>query len=720
MANNAQTLDVSPDMPEEDQAMAKIIKERVSSFDHYRQAESLEARINIAYLCGYQNIHIVNGIVAPLPTNMVVNIVDNKILPAVNNDVAVATKSTATFDIVPTTTTQEDEATAKVASQLVKYLQRINGRTLSRDAAVMWYDIAGVGWRKCYWDDKARVVGRNPKPGEEGHNPELQPLDPVFQGEVVIEHVPNTELIYDFRVKDVNKLEWIIHAKTITMSEVKTRWGTDFAALVNPTESIDVLNDNIGFEANVMRDFNSMANGIMQANMREAVQYSDDELIKYYEFWHKPNASMPLGAYVVMVGDRLAENKPFPLEDYRHGELPFIPAAPMALSGIAPRAVSRITQARPLQREYNRLRSMVADGLDAMGNSVIMVPAGSKVEYKRLSNTHGNIIEYEGPMKPTREPGVQIPGAVFAYLQEVRRGIDEVFAFPDVSRGQTTSSSPDSARGLQLLQDASHTQLGPMVHGFDQSDEKLVNQAIALGLRFYKNRLLPIVGEDNSWTLFRINPEEVTGRVNVIVRTGSSLPLNKALEADRAFTVWQSGLLGDPNSPEVRNYVIKQMDLGGIDNILANNAKQKDFAQKEFITAEQMVQQMPPIPAGFNAQEAEALMSQYLFVPPPNAFDNHMVHAGQHTDFILDNYWKYKATGLIQYAILGAAMVDHNNMHHQMMEASQQRMLQAQTQSEAFTKGNTLEQIMAKQAKDFKKIESDESIAKASKSAGSD
>ena len=706
-----------PDMSPEDVAMSDIIKKRVDGFQEYRRGEALEAKINIAYMCGYQNIHIVGGQIRPLPSHMTINIVDNKILPAVTNDVAVSTKSHPTFDIVPANTTQEDEATAKVATKIAQYIQRINGKSLSRGAAVMWYDIAGVGWRKIYWDPFHKVVGRNPMPGQEGHNPEKRPGDPVFQGEVVVEHVANTELIYDYRTKDVNRLQWMIHAKTITMSEVKTRYGEEFAGSISPSEITDLFVQNSGFESNIMSEFNAMTGGMVPVSRSDAGGLKDDKMVEYYEFWHKPNATMPLGVYAVKIGDRMAVNEPFPLEDYTHGELPFVPAAPMSLSGVAPRAVSRITQARPLQREYNELRSMIADGLNAMGNSVLMVPQGSKVQYKKLTNTHGNIIEYEGPLKPTREPGVQIPGTVFAYIGEVRRGIDEVFSFPDASRGQTTPSSPDSARGLQLLQDAAHTQLGPMITEFDKSDERVIHQAVCLGLKFYQDRLLPIVGEDNSWTLYRVNPNELAGKISVMVRTGSSLPLNKALEAERAFQVWQSGLLGDPNSPEIRNYVIRQMDLGGIDNILMSNHKQKDFAQKEFITAEQMAKEMPPVPPQFTAEEAEELLSRFLFVPPPNSFDNHMVHLQTHTDFIMDNYWKYKATGQPQFLILGAAMLEHTNVHQQVIQQQQAQQMQMQIQGAAFTKGQTIQQIMAKQAAKFYEVDSDEKIAKASSSA---
>ena len=80
------TNDMRPEMAPEDKAMYEIIEKRVKGFRDYRKAAALESRINIAYMCGYQNIHVVGGAILPLPSSMVVNIVDNKILPAVVND----------------------------------------------------------------------------------------------------------------------------------------------------------------------------------------------------------------------------------------------------------------------------------------------------------------------------------------------------------------------------------------------------------------------------------------------------------------------------------------------------------------------------------------------------------------------------------------------------------------------------------------------------------
>jgi len=396
-----------------------------------------------------------------------------------------------------------------------------------------------------------------------------------------------------------------------------------------------------------------------------------------------------------LVGDKMAVNTAYPIDAYRHGALPFVAAAPVALHGIAGRAVSRISQARPLQREYNQLRSMVLDNISTMGNSIFMAPRQAKLNFKRLDNQAGNIVEYDGMQRPHREAGVPLPGSVFAYIAEVKQSLDEAFSFPEPARGMAPGSV-ESGRGIQLLQEAANMQLGPLVDGFDRADEKVVQQMLALAITFYGGRLLNVIGGDTNWTLHYLNPDDITGKFRVMVRTGSSLPTNKAVEAEKAFGVWQSGLLGDPLSHEARQYAMKHMDLGNMETFLQKSARHTNFAQREFLAAIELLQQMPPLAPTLSPEEAMAVMSEFLFIPEPNSFDDHAAHVSEHSDFIIENYWDYMGSGDIAKQTLMQAMVEHANIHSQILTDAQLQQAQQSSQLEAFIKGTTMEQLAVK------------------------
>ena len=682
-----------------DDVVKKIIESRRDAFNQHRRSHMLTIRANVAYLCGHQNIQVVNNQIIPLPDIYRTPVVCNLILPAVINDISVGTKVPPVFDVVPAGTDEDDRTTAKACQKILPYLLRINQYTLHRESVILWYDIDGVGWRKTYWDSQASVIGINPPEGTEGFDPNLPAGAPIYQGEVVVEPVPNTELIYDWRQKTLNKLDWIIHAKQVTVGYIRQNYGDEFVDDIDQERIKGKTDGTDEFEVEIRGDFARLAETIAPPTAKpdESKLLDDDKTVMRYEYWHKPTASMPTGAYAVLVGDKIAENQPYPIEQYPHSELPITPADPVPLTGITVGSISRISQARPLNREYNELRSSIRDNIDAMGNSVFFAQRGSKLNYKKLSNCAANIIEYDGPGKPTREMGVPIPGSTFAYMAEVKRGIDEIFSFHDPSKGIMPVGGPKSGRGLEVLQMADLSGLGPMTTALEISDQKVVYQMLSLAVANYKERLVSIVGEDCKWTLSKINEAELKGKVNVIVKRNSSLPINKTLEAQKAFEVWSSGLLGDPTDPTVRLHTIKQMELGNIDNILQSNAKQVNFARREFINAEQMTLQMPPIPQEATPDQIEQHFLANIYVPPPNSFDDHAVHISEHTEHLLDNYWKYLSTQAPQMQVLLSAMGAHIEMHKQIMSQAQQQQMQAQMLAEAFTKANTPEQILLKQ-----------------------
>lgn len=702
MDNQSEDNQVQDEQSELDDMMMRLVKRKVEAFNPFRRAQLLETTANIAYLCGIQNIGIRGGTIVPLPQTgkYFVPVIANKLLPAVTNDIAVSTKAKPTFDIIPAGTDEDDEATAKICEKILPYLQRINDPHLHRKAVVLWYDIAGIGWRKTYWNPNYKVMGRNPLPDEEGHNPDLPPMAPVFQGEVIVEHIPNNEFIYDWRIKNPRRLKWGIHHKSITVGEVRERFGDEIAAQIPQGVQREKDQGKNSFEIKIANKFAGLSQQLVSTppDPEEGKLIENDKFVDYYEFWHVIDKNMPQGAYAVGLGDLdklvAAVNQPYPEEQYPHKELPFVGASPLPLSGVTMSSIPRLSQARPLQREYNDIRSKISDNIDAMGNCVLIAARGANIDFKKVDNLAANIIEVDGPYVSgiRREPGVPISAGVFLHLETIRKDIDEIFAFHEPSKGIMPAGGPRSAIGLQTLQEADATQLSPMIVGMDESDERVVYQMLSLALANYDDRLIEVVGKDNRWTLEQINANELNGKINVIVRTGSSLPLNKTLEQEKTIFAWQSGLLGNPNDPDVRVKVLKAMDLGAFDQILQDNDKHENLAKREFIEAEKLALQMPPIPEGASTVQIQQLLGQYVFVPPVNSFDDHFVHQRQHTNFILDKYYEYIGSGQVHLQILARAIIDHNNEHSQAI--MQQQLMQVQMQM--MIRGTTPEQIELK------------------------
>lgn len=690
-------------------SVSKIIQSRIDAFNPQRRMLLLETKANLAYLVGEQNIFYENGEIKPITDPRLINPVANVILPAVQKDIAVSTQNAPKFDVVPSGTDDDDKATAIVCQKIIQHLQRTIGKDLKRSQVMLWYDIAGIGWRKVYWNPSKTVLGPNPEPVDENGipNPSHDPNVPVGQaltkGEICIDCIPPYQLIYDYRTGDVNDLEWIIHAKKISKQEVFDRFGAEISYKLSGRFNKNSAENN--FETSIIHRFQALDIGGSQStytpkmSAMSEMKLDSDKYIDYYEFWQKPCVTNPSGAFAIMIDDQLVWHEPYPVDLYIHGELPFIPSCPMEIGSFLNGAISRISQARPLQREYNRLKAQIAENIDIMGNAIIMSPKKAKIQHRTLDNGAGNIIEYDSVVgKPTREPGVPMNSQVFPYVQEIKQNIESIFAFNEPTRG-IAPRNIESGKGILALQNADLMLMNPIVSALEESDEKLVYQACLIAIKNYEpGRQIHVIGSDYEWTLYQVDPAQMQGKMNVIVKPGSSLPTDKENEANKAFQVWQSGLLGDPNDPAIRTWTLDQMHLGNQENILQKQSKQRNFATKEFQVAINNLKELD-IPEGASAEYMADEIKKRIFVPAINPFDDHLLHIMMHNEFLIDNYWELAATGNPIVLDLLKSLFMHVQQHQQVIDTARAQEMQRQIMAEMMIKGTTPQQLAARKAK---------------------
>lgn len=642
----------------DDDVVSRLIDGRVKTFTPYNRSRNVEWNINIAYLMGRQYIGLDNGHIVSVPKSPFA-VTANKLLPAVQNDVAQVTKVPPKFDVIPTGTDDDDRATAIAGQKMTGYLRRINNFDIHRGRIMTWIDIAAIGWRKNVWSPNHKIIGYNPEPEEQGHNPEMAPGQPIYQGEAISYHVPNNEVIYDWR-EDIDNLSWAIHARPMSVGQLMQMFGEKALAL----EESDFYDpDGSEFEVKLFNEFKDAFEITTEPDESEMANIHRQAMV--YELWQSPNEAYPMGIYSIKAGSKVMQNVPYPKDMYPHLEVPLVPYAPMFVHNAVSGTGSRLSQARPLQTEVNDIRTLIKENTIMLGGGLWMVPRGSKVDRQEVDNGVGLWLEYDGIQKPTREQGVPPSGQLFLYVEKIENDIDELFAFHDASKGKMPVGGPKSGIGLMSLQEADLTQSSPIIREFERKDERSMYQLLSIAFANYNQRSLEIIGKDNEWTLFEFDPKSFTQKFNVVVQSGSSLPISKAYERDLALNLGQSGWLGNPADPAVRRKVLEVIDIGGLDAVLKDNAKDTNFAKKEFSVPAIMAQQ-----------------GELPYMPPPNQFDSHDVHIIEHRKDLLDHYWEYLQTGDSNFVALAQAMMDHYTMHEQIV---QQIMLQQAILSGQYT-----------------------------------
>ena len=689
--------------------IALSMESRIETFNPHRRQLLNEVKANISYLVGEQDIELVGDEICPIPRERAINCTVNVMLPAVQKDIAVATSRPPAFDIVPDGTDDDDRATAIFADKGYRHLQKIHGKDLKRSDAVLWYDLSGVGWRKTIWNPNNHVLGINPPQVNEngermpGHIEGLEEGEAIVEGEVEIISIPTTQAIYDFRAQDLTKLSWFIHAMRVTSAWVLSTFGPEIHGQLSAHFNAGSSGEQ-SFETNIYNRFANVGadkQRVVTQSMQggQMIKLESDKYIDYYEYWVKPSKENPAGAYAIKLGSQVVYHRPYPIQNYPHGELPFTPAAPIKIDGATLGAICRVSQARPIQRKINKLCAQIDENVDVMGNAVIFTPRSAKLSHKRLDNGVGNIIEYEGPVgRPTREAGVPMNNQVFTYLQMLMQMHDGIFAFHGSMKGQPPKNI-DSAKGIQALQSSDIEHLGPIVDGFERADQTILFQALMIMTANYQpGRLINVLGSDFEWVSQEIDKNQLQGKFNVIVQHRSSMPMDKDAAGSMAFELWGSGLLGDPQDPELRVWVMNQINMGNKDTILKKHAKQQNFAQKEFTMATANLKDIK-IPEGISKEQMALLVQQYTFVPGINPFDDHMVHIGCHKTYLIDKYWDFKATGNPLYMELLNNMGNHLAEHNQIVLDQQKAQHDRQLLDQMLLKKATPEQILLGKSK---------------------
>lgn len=665
---NPQTADSN--LSDADQAIREIMTSRIKTFNPFRRTRLIEWNANIAYLCGHQYIGLLGGhIVARTDIGPFATTV-NKIAPAVRNDVALATKMPPKYEVVPDTTDENDRQTAIAGEKMVQYLRRVNNFDVQRGRIIIWYDIAAIGWRKQYWDPYYKLIGHNPEPEQQGHNPDIAPGTPLYEGEAVSEHTPTNELIWDWR-QNTDRLSWIIHARPMTLGEIIIRYGKEKAASIPESAFLDPNSSLNEFEIKVFSQFDKTISDMEgQRPIPDSAEMSlKDRQVMVYELWQVRDSNYPLGVFAVMAGmdqGAILQNAPYPIEQYPHGEIPFTAYDMMVPDKAVTGTASRISQARPLQDELNDIRSLIRENTATLGSGLWKIPREAKLNIKKLDNGVGLMVEYDSAYEPHREAGVPVAGQLFVYAQGIVNDINDIFSFPEVSQGKRPVGGPKSGVGIAFLQEASATQHSPIIAEMERRDEQAMGQLLSIAFANYNQRTFQIIGKDNQWTMFEFDPNSFHGKVNVHIRSGSSLPISKAIERDTTLGLLQLGLLGNPQDPTVKKRVLETIDIGGLDKILKENAKDVNFAKKEFQVPVQQYQQMVQ-QAGAPSEE----ILKRIYLPSVNLFDNHEVHAVEHKNDLLDKYFEYLGSGDPGMAMIANAMLAHWAQHSQILAQQQ-------------------------------------------------
>lgn len=200
----------------------------------------------------------------------------------------------------------------------------------------------------------------------------------------------------------------------------------------------------------------------------------------------------------------------------------------------------------PIQDTINFQKRQICNNLKQMGNGQIVMDsdAMSKEQAEGITNETGLVIMGEGlasQNKMKREPGVQLPSAHFANLQDSKQAFDNVFGMHPATRGGGAAKTlgQDIMSRQQDL-----TRIDTITRVVNRAVQRLAEGFVQLMKMFYtENHVVKILGEDGAVEFVKLNSNDIEKSIEIDVRTGANPTMDKMQEATQAIQLWQLGAL---------------------------------------------------------------------------------------------------------------------------------------------------------------------------------
>lgn len=480
-------------------------------------------------------------------------LVINYIFATIENIVAVMTDNRPKINLLPADKAQTDYV--DVLQAVMDTIWRRRNVLFQIQNALRNAMIFGVGFLKVYWDTEL----------DEG------------RGDINVSCPDPTTIYVDPGCTDFDDAEWVLWADFVSIDYIKRRYPEKSkfvrpGAFLTPNwrderrqqaGSGNPLMDNTEFVSpgydrlEVAGNTEYSTPPAKSANFKQAdrVQlieawFRDDEKEAYeekvkvidpdtqevrWEFREMERDKYPNGRLVTIAGDVVLQDIPSP---YQHGKWPFVRivdnAKPNQFYG-----GGEVALLEDLQKDLNKRRSQVLDYANMLGNGVWVIDHDSGVDPDTITNRPGLIITKMSGREVRREKAPEIPQYLIDLQERTIRDMQAITGIHDTLGGVVPRGIRTGA-GMIEAQDIASTRLRLKVRNLEHALVQAGQLMIALIQQYYNPaRVVRIIGKDGAVEFFELDGSRIRGDWDIIIGTGSTLPVSKSLRFEQAIRLFQ-------------------------------------------------------------------------------------------------------------------------------------------------------------------------------------
>mgnify|MGYP000415018941 CR=1 FL=1 len=541
---------------------------------------------------------------------------------------------------VPATAEDEDVRAAYAAEQAWQSISETQKLRTHFARAMWWTTVTGNGFIKTWWDQDAT----DKVSGQQGA---------IRYGNVTPFHL----FVPDLREQEIDDQPFIINAYVKPISWCYRYFG-DALKGVDLQPSVSSANQII-------------EEGYLNLN---TVNTSALDSVIVYETWCKPGAHklLPEGGVIISIDDYVVSMTRDGLP-YNHQQYPFTKFEHIPTSTFY--ADSPLVDLNSLQREYNTLRSQIADAGNRMAKPQLIAQKGSIIPSK-ITNEPGLVIEYKAGFAAPQPLALSpLPQYYVDQQDRVLTDMEDIGGQHDVSRGNAPAGVT-AGTAIAFLQEADNAFRTPQFQNIEDGYSRIAQQTIENFVQYVDiRRKIKTIGADGSFDTMLLTGADLKNGTDIRIQQGSSVGVSKAAQDARVMDMFGMGLIDQP-------LALRLLEVGGAQKILdimqvAERKAQRENIKMKMLTPEALMQ------ADMQFQMQMSQMPMDPMMPPPDApplipvddFDIHEKHIEVHNTFRMSQEYE------ILSPELKAQFDKHVAMHEQYLQQMQMEQAMAQMQA---------------------------------------
>jgi hypothetical protein len=264
-----------------------------------------------------------------------------------------------------------------------------------------------------------------------------------------------------------------------------------------------------------------------------------------------------------------------------------------------------------LQREYNLIRSKIAEQVRMMAFPKLLAAKQHQIPEGAWTSEAGEFVEYVAipgvpPPVPWHPPNVA--NDLWQSVNLLQREFDDVTQIYPAAEGSAGSAT--SGFQTNLLQEATDSVHQPDIRAHERALEEAAIKIRRLMKQGYDlPRLMTTIGRNYEPEILEFSQDNIDEAALVIVEATSQLPDLKGAKIQAIIELFTNGMLGDPNDPDVKRRALSMLEMGELDQAYDYARHDEDLARIEN-----------------NDLEAGNQLAN------PEFFQNHNIHYQVHSD----------------------------------------------------------------------------------------